>query len=147
MEGKAIPVLIERLPDWEQRLADFIAARQSMPFAWGSNDCALFATAAAAAITGVDRAEVFRGRYDSREGAMLALREVGQGTLLKTMDHLYPRKPLGFAQRGDLVARGKGKDMAIGVCMGPLCLFVGQEGEREGLVSVPRGDCSRAWGI
>lgn len=134
---------MSRLPDWEDRLAAFLAERRDMPFAWGSNDCALFATACAAAITGEDRAASFRGRYDTREGAALALREIGAGTLVKTMDALFVVKPVGMAGRGDLVmARG-----AIGVCIGRSAMFVGEEGERAGLVTVPRSEWQKAWAV
>lgn len=134
---------MSRLPDWEARLMAFISAGYSRPFVWGRWDCALFATACAAELTGEDRAAAFRGQYDTREGAALALRTLGKGTLLATMNDLFPLRPVGLARRGDLVAYGS----SIGVCMGRYGLFVGEEGEREGLVSVPRGEFSRAWEV
>lgn len=127
-----------RLPDWEQRLDAFMAASIDRAFEWGQFDCALFGTAAAAAQTGIDMAAEYRGRYDSREGSALALRELGKGTLLKTMDNLYPRKPVAFATRGDLLWT-KG---SVGVCMGAAGYFVS-----DGLISVPRAEWLKAWAV
>lgn len=60
-----------RVEDWPERLAAFIEQRRKMPFAWGSNDCALFAADAVCAITGVDLGEPFRGRYDDEASLRL----------------------------------------------------------------------------
>lgn len=132
-----------RLPDWEDRLAAIVEVRRDWPFEWGRHDCILWATACAAAMTGTDLAEPFRGQYSDREGAARVLREIGEGTLIRTVNHYFPRKPASMAQRGDLVMHGT----AIGVCIGAKGLFVGEEGAREGLVTVPRAEWSRAWGV
>ncbi|MES2904636.1 MAG: hypothetical protein V4696_10665 [Pseudomonadota bacterium] len=140
-----------RLRDWEARLSAFLAERRDMPFAWGSMDCALFATAAAAAQTGDDRAAEYRGTYTDRKGSAAALRCLGKGTLLRTMDSLFPRCPPAFARRGDLVWF-KG---SVGVCVGGEALFVGEVRVakaagvmlREGLIAVPRGEWTRAWRV
>lgn len=136
--------MVSRLPDWEARLSAFLAANRDRPFAWGSWDCALFATACAAEITGEDRAAAFRARgYSDAHGAALALRELGKGTLVATMDDLFDPQPVGFARRGDIVmANG-----ALGVCIGAVGLFVGEEGTHEGLVSIPRAEWTRAWRV
>jgi hypothetical protein len=132
---------MSRLPDWEHRLFAFIAEHRDRPFQWGSWDCALFATACAAEITGEDRAAAFRDRYSDKAGAMQALRDVGSGTLLRTLDSLYPRKAMPFAGRGDLVWF-KG---CVGVCLGADTMFI-EEGE-SGLTPIPRALCSKAWSV
>lgn len=140
-----------RFPDWERRLHDFIAEHSDRPFQWGEWDCALFATACAAAITGHDAGEAFRGTYNSRAGSARALRELGQGTLLKTVNANFKDKPVGMAQRGDLVWNAG----SLGVCMGSTALFVGEERlaesagvlMREGLISIPRRQWTRAWAV
>jgi hypothetical protein len=133
---------VSRLPNWEERLSGFIVANRDRPFEWGRWDCALYAFAAAAEITGEDRAAEFRGQYDSRAGSAETLRAQGKGTLLKTIDSKYERRPVGKARRGDLVWH-KG---AVGVCIGGAGLFVGQ-GEREGLITVPRAELTKAWTV
>lgn len=44
--------MMQRLPDWPERLAAYVEARRHRPFAWGSNDCVLFAAGALDAMTG-----------------------------------------------------------------------------------------------
>lgn len=132
-----------RRDDWEPRLAEYLADCTDAKFQWGKMDCALFAAGAVLAMTGSDPAAAFRGRYRSCAGSVRALRLYGQGTLEATIDALFPEKPIGFAQRGDLVLH----DGAVGVCVGADAVFVGQEGERAGLVRVERRAWLRAWGV
>ena len=134
---------MSRLPDWEDRLSAFLDQHRDRAFQWGEWDCVLFATACAAELTGEDRAAAFRGKYDTREGAALALRELGKGTLVKTMDSLFPRCPVGMAGRGDIVMAGA----ALGVCIGRVAMFVGEEDGREGFVTIPRAEWQRAWKV
>lgn len=134
---------MSRLPDWERKLGEFIAVNMAREFEWGQWDCILFATACATEITGTDLAIDFRGAYDDRIGSARVLRELGKGTLLRTVDAYFDRKPVGMAQRGDLVMFGQ----AIGICMGGFALFVGEEGAHEGLVRIERGAWSRAWAV
>lgn len=142
---------MKRLTDWEERLGLFIAENRERQFAWGEWDCILFACAAVEAMTGTDPAAEYRGRYDDAKGAALALRELGQGTLVKTIDATFPHRPFGKAQRGDIVLfRG-----SAGICMGAFGLFVGEEAladaiatpKREGLVSIPRSLFEKAWAV
>lgn len=140
-----------RLLDWEDRLSAFIDANRSRSFEWGQWDCILMACSAVEAQTGVDPAAEYRGRYTDKEGAMLALRELGKGTLIRTMNDVFPRRPVGKARRGDLVMF----DGAAGVCMGGQALFVGEERlaeaagvrMREGLIAIPRALWTRAWSV
>jgi hypothetical protein len=140
-----------RLADWEQRLSAWIVANRDRPFAWGTWDCALAAFDAAAAITGEDRAAEFRGQYDCRKGSAEALRRLGKGTLIRTINAKYERRPVGKARRGDLVWHSG----SVGVCVGGAGLFVGEERladaagvqMREGLITVPRKLLTKAWTV
>lgn len=140
-----------RLPDWEQRLGEFMAANRDRPFAWGEWDCILMACAAAEAITGHDAAADFRGRYSDAAGARQALRDIGAGALLRTVDREFNRKPVGRAQRGDLIWR----DGCVGVCLGSTAAFITEPGllEKHGvprlgnLVLLPRPLWQKAWAV
>ena len=140
-----------RLDDWERRLHEFLIANADRPFEWGQWDCILMACAGVAAMTTVDVAAPYRGKYSDAKGAALALREIGQGTLVKTVDHHFAPSKLGKARRGDLVQVGT----SIGLCMGAHGLFVGEEQIaeaagvtlREGLIAVPRAQFVRAWTV
>ena len=132
-----------RLPEWEQRLGDYLAEVRDTPFAYGVHDCALHGGNVVLAITGVDHAEPFRARYATALGAARALRTIGAGSLEATFDSHLQEKPVAFAARGDLVMAGD----AIGVCIGGDALFVGQEGQFDGLVRLPRSAWTKAWKV
>lgn len=140
-----------RLPGWETRLSNFMQANQHRAFEWGQWDCILFATAAAAAITGEDRGAAYRGRYTDNAGARAMLRELGKGTLLCTVDSQFARKPVGNAQRGDLVWR----DGAVGVCLGEVAAFLTDPKLLEiyaaprlgNFVLIPRRFWQKAWAV
>lgn len=88
-----------RRHDWPERLAEFIEARRFEPFAWGSNDCALFAADAVNLLTGADHAVNLRG-YKTERGAMGKIKRAGG---LRAFAKALPEKPPGLAQRGDVV--------------------------------------------
>lgn len=140
-----------RLPDWEARLSAWIVANRAREFAWGNWDCILMACSAVKAQTGLDPAAEYRGRYIDARGAAEALREIGKGTLLKTVDDVFERRPVGKARRGDLVMF----EQSIGVCVGGAGFFVGEERladaagipMREGLVTIPRVSLTQAWTV
>jgi len=129
----------------------FIEGNADRPFAWGEWDCILFATACAAEITGEDRAAAFRGKYSNRKGARAILRELGKGTLLRTIDYHFERKAVPFAQRGDLIWYSG----SVGVCLGRAAAFITDPkaidtmgGARLGnFVMLPRSDWQKAWGV
>jgi hypothetical protein len=58
---------------WVEKLDALLFERREWPFAWGSHDCALFACDAILAMTGVDLAADFRGKYSSEATAAEAM--------------------------------------------------------------------------
>lgn len=142
---------MERLEHWEQALNAFVSNHRDRPFAWGQWDCILMACSAVEAITGADPASAYRGRYGDAQGAARALREIGLGTLIRTMNATFPRRAVSKARRGDLVMAAG----AAGVCIGAEAVFVGEErlaeaagiSMREGLVTIPRALWSKAWTV
>lgn len=92
---------MKRLPDWPERLIEFIEARRVRAFSYGENDCGLFAADAIYAITGVDLAESWRG-YASAQGAARKVKKSGGMRGIAAAAGLDERHA-GFAQRGDLV--------------------------------------------
>lgn len=137
---------IERLPDWEARLNALIAERRKEPFRWGAHDCALFGADVVHALTGKDFGEPFRGKYSDAEGAALALRQYGAGTVLRTFDRHLKRVHPAQARRGDVVRLGKSEIAptgSIGVCIGGDALFVSD----MGLERRPRSEWTIAWRV
>lgn len=102
---------LARREHWATRAYhDFLLARARMPFAWGTNDCASFAADGILAITGVDLAADFRGKYSDEASALQAIRTIAGGATIadaaawcaaqhELPEWKYPR----MAQRGDLV--------------------------------------------
>lgn len=91
--------MMKRHSDWPEKLAEFIEARRKRAFSWGQQDCALFAADGILVMTGVDPAEGLRG-YRSVSGAAKRIKQAGGMRELATS---FPEKPVGLAQRGDLV--------------------------------------------
>ncbi|WP_420239268.1 DUF6950 family protein [Telmatobacter bradus] len=89
---------------------NFLLERAKVPFAWGSNDCALFAADGILANTGVDIAADFRGKYTDEAGALAAIKAITGGTTVADAAAWCAQKhglaelahPL-TARRGDLV--------------------------------------------
>jgi hypothetical protein len=129
-----------RLPDWERRLSAYLSAPGRDVFAWGANDCALFAAGAVEAVTGEHPFPDVAGTYSDREGAAEVLRGLG-GTLFRTVDTAFPRKEVGFAQRGDLVMAQD----ALGVCMGARGVFL--QLDLPGFAFLPRSSFTHAWEV
>ncbi len=134
---------MERFPDWDKRLADYISPLLlDAHFVWGERDCAMFTADAINAMTGFDILAVFRGRYSTATGSARALRRYGEGSLQATFDARLPERQIGMARRGDVVMH----DGAVGICMGSFALFMRMEGEL-GLERVERSLWTRAWGV
>ena len=140
-----------KLPDWEQRLHAFIDGRKTSPFAWGSNDCCLWAADAVLAMTGIDIADKFRGKYDSEASCMAMLKSLGYSdieTMIRkelTSWQLTPVQPT-FAHRGDLVMSMQANQPALCVVGldGKHSLGVGE----RGLMKINTyHDCVQAWRI
>jgi hypothetical protein len=102
---------LTRTANWATReFHDFLLARASAPFVWGTNDCSLFAADAIQSFTGVDLAADFRGRY-ADEASALALCKQVTGTATMEAAAVYCAQNHGLeewqaplcARRGDLV--------------------------------------------
>lgn len=128
-----------RISTWEQALSDYIELKRDEPFAYGTNDCCMFAAGAAEAITGIDPIPEFRGQYDSLKTSIKALKEIGAGDLEKTIDGKLPEIPVGWAQRGDVAFF----DGSLGVVMDGYAWFASD----DGLEQVPRDMWTKTWSI
>ena len=129
-----------RLHSWQTTYAEFMASRLSMPFAWGSNDCAHFAGACVRAITGVDViADTFRGYTTELQAARL-IKDHGGVVGIATAALGEPVSTL-FANVGDVVlCSADGRDM-LAICNGSTAMAPGP----LGLVAVAMGD--KCWRV
>lgn len=111
---------LTRAHDWQTRFSAFLAQRQSMPFAWGGNDCCTCAADLVLALTGVDAAADLRG-YSTAKEAYRALQKIGGVEALATAALGQPRRAV-FAQIGDIVMVKIGKRDALAICNGSTAL-------------------------
>lgn len=130
-----------RRQDWPSILEAEIERARERPFSWGRHDCALWTAGVVAAITGVDYAADWRGKYASEFGAIKRLTASGYEGVeaLATACLGDSISPL-LAQRGDVAMF----DNALGICIGSACAFITRE---EGLTFVPLGRCVKAWRV
>lgn len=113
-----------RLPDWTNRLNQYVLSVRDREFGYGAFDCCTFAAGAVEAMTGTDPMPEFRGAYKSRQASAAALKAHGQGTLRKTLGEKLKEVPPAYGQRGDIGY----VDGACGVILGRYALFIGQQG-------------------
>ncbi len=97
-------MVIARVSNWPMELSLFLRERRHTPFAWGTNDCLMFAADLVLRLTGQDLAAAWRGTYDTEEQANALLAEHGgvQGFLTQAFGFNGHRQ-LGTAQRGDIM--------------------------------------------
>lgn len=130
-----------RLAYWQVHLAALIATRLQAPFAWGENDCCLFAADAVLAVTGHDPAADLRGTYATAEQAAQVLRRVG-GVAGVAISRAGPVVPVALAQPGDIGLLTQGVDHpALAVYGGTVWHAPGAAGLQSHLPAA----VSRAW--
>lgn len=131
-----------RYHDWQIRFAAFVAARQTMPFAWGANDCCTFAADCILAITGVDVALSEQRQQSSALQAARLLKTVG-GVAGAATSALGEPMPALMAQVGDVVlADAAGRDM-LAICNGATCMAPGP----AGLVHISMATARKCWRV
>lgn len=108
--GSAAPRLfdgsLKRRDDWRAALHAAIAERLDRPFAWGRNDGAMFTADLVLAMTGVDLAAAFRGRYRSERGAARVMRAAGYTDLVALVAARLPEIQPSRARSGDVAIIG-----------------------------------------
>ena len=140
---------------WLASLEAYLASKMYQPFEWGVHDCALFAAGAIQAMTGMDVASSYRGKYSDESGAYEVLEKV-TGIKNATVEDamsvassyyncIRPIPPLQ-AQRGDIVSyehEGKPTLGVVGV-NGTYAYFVS---DKDTLLKLKIGHCNQAWSV
>lgn len=125
---------MNRLPDWRSRLIAYLGQVSARPFAPGTHDCALFFAGAVEAMTGVDYAKPYRGRYTTLRGGLRVLRKDGFADHIALAAHHLPEIAPAFAWPGDGMVVDTDEGPALGVCQGRAVYLLGPNG--GGLVSI-----------
>lgn len=132
-----------RHPLWEQRLGAFLEANASRRHEYGRFDCVLMPADAVKAVTGKDHGKGHRRKYATALTAARYLKGLGFDSPEALIDSILPEKPVGFAQRGDLVLCRTDSGDNPGLCMGAYALVVAD----EGMIRCPRDRWLRAWRV
>tara|TARA_R110000787_G_scaffold285016_2_gene399571 strand:- start:1817 stop:2248 length:432 start_codon:yes stop_codon:yes gene_type:complete len=126
---------ITRREDWTKRLNAYVLKVHHKKFNFKTWNCIIFANGAVKAMTGADLYKKFRGTYSNEHEAAEQLREIGSGTVYKTLRSIFGNSiPVAMAQRGDLVIIKN--PYSVGICRGINSHFVGNDGETHGIIEV-----------
>jgi hypothetical protein len=143
---------LKRLNTWTTALHTFFMGEANLPFAWGSNDCCLFAANAVEAITGTDLADDFRGKYRDEASAFALINSVSGGsTVADAAAHCAAKHGLTeythplMAKRGDLVVISNGGNLIAGVVHLNGRDVISTSG--TGLVRLPITAVVRSWSV
>lgn len=129
-----------RHPDWQTRLASYLAEVRELPFSYGFHDCALFVAGAVKAMTGDDPARGWRG-YRSHAAGIRKLRAAGYEDHVARAASLFAEVPVVDAMPGDIAVVATETGPALGIVQGRLIYLV----TPEGLGLRPRGDAQRVF--
>ena len=107
-----------RHSDWKVRLAQYLGDIARAPFEPGVNDCALFAAGAVAAMTGLDLAADWRGKYATLEAGLALLKTAGHAdhTALAAL-HFEEINPV-FGAPGDIAVVEGPQGETLGIFQG-----------------------------
>ncbi len=104
--------------DWKVQLAQYLGEVARAPFEPGVNDCALFAAGAVAAMTGLDLAADWRGKYQTLEEGLALLKGAGFGDhVALAAAHFAEIDPV-FAAPGDIAVVRAVEGEALGIVQG-----------------------------
>lgn len=106
---------MKKFEGWEMRLAAYLRARQDMPFAWGSNDCASFCIGAIREMTGVT---VYTVEWTTALQSERASEEAGGPLAAWTAALGRPGQNWAEARRGDVCMVELGGRQIVMICTG-----------------------------
>lgn len=110
--------MIKRHADWRVSLIQYVSEAAQKPFRAGTHDCAIFAADAVRAMTGVDLAADWRGKYTTLKGGIEALNRAGHADQIAMAAAHFEAIPIAFVVPGDLAVVKQGKLRALGVVQG-----------------------------
>jgi hypothetical protein len=137
--------LLVRMDNWPGLLEVALQERARRAFAWGKQDCCMFAAAMVKAMTGRNLARGFA--YKGKLGAAKLLkREGGVEGLIEGIAARYglaEHQGVFYARRGDVCLIKLADGEALGICMGAKIAGAGP----KGVEFVPLAQAKRAWRV
>jgi hypothetical protein len=132
-------------------LQSYLDLHRDEKFKYGTRDCCLFTAGCIEAMTGIDIAAWFRGRYGTRKQSFALVKErTGKASIQAVIEyvakeHGFQPIPVAMAQRGDMVLIGKGARAVVGVVslsgLDAMCLT------RNQIVRVALDKATFAWRV
>lgn len=95
---------MKRQDGWLTSLNTYVETVRRKPFVYGEHDCALFAAGGVLAMTGVDPANAWRGKYTTLAGGFKLLRKAGFDNHAEFAASLFEEVHPSLSQLGDLAA-------------------------------------------
>jgi len=140
------PIVPPRLADWPERLHAYIESRRHEPFAWGRNDCAMFAAGAVCAMTGARLGSLLPAVWGSKGDAAHLLADLGgiEAGAVRMLGEPLRGLPARFAPRGSVVLVPIQQRLTLGLMMGRDVWCAPGE---AGLVFRPAAEVRIAWVI
>jgi len=118
-----------RTEKWPEYLDIYIEKKRVEPFAWGKNDCCLFASDWVLLATGIDPAYCLRNKYDTALSAVRIIKNCnGMEGIMNKYANWLKKKSISFAKRGDIIIKDCGLGDCLGIVLGSHAAFVSKEG-------------------
>lgn len=136
---------MKRYSFWREALFAYIHEVARRPFEWGNHDCGLFAAGAVQAMTGVDMASEYRGRYTTLLGGIRLLKKAGFADHAELAASLFEEIPVARAGVGDIAAIEEDGQIALGIVQGPRIYVL--RPDNAGIGTVGLLDAKRAFRV
>jgi SpoU rRNA methylase family enzyme len=136
-----------RRDDWKIRLIQHLGEVARTPYQVGQNDCALFAARAVAAMTDVDLAAEFIGRYRTIRGGIRILRKAGYADHIDLAAAHFDEVATCFAAAGDLAVVPGLEGEALGVVQGEVVYVLSAAEPDRSLAVVPLALATRTFRV
>lgn len=133
---------LKRVRDWRARLSDVIEDRRRTPFDEIKN-CGVFLADCVFAMTGVDLAAKYRGKYKSVAEGIILLRRDGYHDLCAFLEKHLDEIPPAMARSGDVMAFVTDLGWAGGIVNGERVTVMSE----SGLGTVSRNGATRAFRV
>lgn len=136
-------IVVKRRKDWRAQLSAVIEDRRRVPFS-DKNNCGLFLADCVDAMTGVDFALPFRGKYETVAEGILLLRKAGHSDLCAFLAAYLEEVHPSLARAGDVAAfPSEPTGWAGGIVNGERITVMTE----KGLGTVSRDDAMRAFRV
>jgi len=125
--------------DAPSRMFAVIAEHKNRAFAWGVNDCCLFAARVRDAMTDSDYEAQISAAYSDEASALALIAQ--HGGLEGVVTHYLGESSVERATRGDVVLFDGGTGDMLGICVGAHIVAMGESGLRQ----IPRAEIKKVW--